>query len=76
MGRKFCRKCVFRNNEDSRENVRFCEIEKITMKKSKNAVDRHLFMMYTDTRAPERRLKRTKSLSGGNRYEHYSREAR
>ena len=40
VGRKFCRKCVFRNNEDSRENVRFCEIEKITMKKSKNAVDR------------------------------------
>ena len=27
-GRKFCRKCVFRNNEDSRENVRFCKIEK------------------------------------------------
>ena len=25
----------------TRENVRFCEIEKITMKKSKNAVDRH-----------------------------------
>ena len=46
------------------------------MKKSKNAVDRHLFMMYTNTRAPQGCLKCTKSLSGGNRYEHYSRKAR
>ena len=33
-------------------------------------------MMYTDTRAPQGCLKCTKSLSGGNRYEHYSRKAR
>ena len=28
------------------------------------------------TLAPQRRLNRTKHLSGGNRYEHYSRKAR